>query len=235
MPSACAVFRLARAVPALALAVVSVGCVSTLAPPRTVPAGRTRAYLVVEGGGKPNDTYLAPRPMVRHGLTQRVDAGLQFAFFMAGADLKWNAVRGSVDVAVDPGVIAWVGPSVRDEQALLSSSTDASGGSSWDDATNVSVGAPVLLGFNVARHFSLIALGGSNLVWRRGELPHVLYRVGAGVHWHSRWRFAMQMEIDALYDAPRGVAAERPAPIFIGGLGLVFGHESEYDDVDGRH
>lgn len=224
-----------RAVVVLTVAVASTGCISTLTPPRTVPAGKTRVYLLVEGGGS-HRKYLAPRPMLRHGLTRRVDEGLQFAFFMAGADLKWNAVRGPVDVALDPGVTSWFGPSVRNEPpvVLSSSSADASGGSEKRDGMSIGVGAPLLLGFNVVSHVSLIALGGSNLLLRKGESPHVLYRAGAGVHWHSRWRFAMQMEIDALYDVPRGAAAERPAPIFIGGIGLVFGHESEYDDVDGR-
>lgn len=224
-----------RAVACLALGAGTTGCISTLTPPRTVPPGKSRAYLVVEGGGGQGHNYVAPRPMVRHGLTKRVDAGFQFALFMAGADLKWNAVRGPVDVAWDPGATGWMGPSVREEPPALSRSTaDSNGSPDPLRAFNVVLGAPLLLGFNVARHVSLIALGGSNMVWREGELPHALYRAAAGVSWRARSRFAMQFELDALYDVPRGAGAERPAPILVGGIGLVFGHESEYDDVDGQ-
>lgn len=94
--------------------------------------------------------------------------------------------------------------------------------------------APAMLGFNVARRVSLIAVGGSSLTWQKGALPHALYRAGAGVDWRARSRFAIQFEINALYDVPGGAGAARPAAILAGGIGLAFGHESEYDDVDGQ-
>lgn len=212
-------------------AAATTGCMSTLAPPRTVPPGTSRVYMLIEGSRQNDQTYLAPRLMVRHGMTERVDAGLELGVLAGGADVKWNAVRGPVDVAWDLGASGWVGPSLRDEPAPLSGSSSSH--SLLDGKATVIIGAPVLLGFNVARRVSLIALGGDSLVLRDGELPHALYRAGAGVDLRARSRFAVQFELEALYDVPRGAGAQRPEPILMGGVGFAFGHESEYDDVDG--
>lgn len=94
----------------------------------------------------------------------------------------------------------------------------------------VVLGAPVLLGLNAGRA-TVIALGGSGLVLRESELPHATYRAGLGFNFRARPRFAMQFELDALYDVPRGAGAEPPAAALVFGIGLAFGRWSEYEDL----
>jgi hypothetical protein len=205
-------------------ALFATGCVSTLTPPRTVPAGQSRSYVLLEIGG---ENRVMPRYMLRHGITSRVDEGFQIGPLMGGADLKWNAVRGPVDLAWDPGAIAWDGPSLRGTPLVISSEDNPTGPQKY--LVTALLGAPLLVGFNFAPRVTLVTLGGADLMLRDGERPHALYRAGIGFNWRPRPRFAVQFELDGLLDVPRGAGAARPEPLVVGGVGFAFGRSSEYD------
>lgn len=198
-----------------ALAATVSGCISTLTPPRTVPADATRSYLLVESTIPPRryPFPLMPRYMLRLGISDRVDGGLTAGAGVAGLDVKWNAVRGPVDVAWSPGatVAGWPG----------------------DDGTRtVLLQAPAILGFNLSRRVSLIASGGTDLVLGGAALSHALYRAGAGVNLRPADRFALEIEVNVLHNHPRGRGADSPETAIVAGLGFAFGRWSEYDNVN---
>jgi hypothetical protein len=112
----------------VALAVALPGCPdpSTYGTPRTLPPGKGQHMVAAEGiyvagkvptvdasgatTNKFNDsgTLMPPTYQYRHGIVDRVDAGVRVTGASGlGADVKLNFVRSVVDLAIDPGV-QWV-------------------------------------------------------------------------------------------------------------------------------
>lgn len=195
------------------------GCPSpnTYATPRTVEPGEVAHSTALEvvdfteegggGGGIVNPLVYT----MRVGVADRVDLGLRLsAMLSAGADVKWNPIRGPVDVALNPGF------------QLVP-------GHSNESPTSGYVHVPLLVGLNFSRSSSLILAPGITRgvgePWLSSgwEQPSVIadrtfMRLGAG--WNQRVTdgFAIQPEVTILK-----TFASPEITTYTVGLGFNFG------------
>jgi hypothetical protein len=229
-----------RAVVGLLASLTLLGCPNpnTYGTPRTIPPGSGQHTLAVEGlyvnGRAPvvdagattiqrvDDGFpMAPTYQYRHGVADTVDFGIRVTNLSGfGADVKWNFVRGVVDLALDPGA-QWV--------YLASSRTG--------ELNAFFLHAPLLVGVNVTRRVAIVVTPGAVVALEAGRSTPaptrgaivtsggVLARLGLGVNVRVGRLFAMMPEVTAMraFNDTQGV-------IVVGGLGLKMGAQPRDDD-----
>lgn len=205
--------------PLLASLSLLAGCPSPnlYATPRTVPKGGVSHTFALEGVARSSGSTLAPLPVyeLRLGVSRSVDLGFRAASFSTlGIDVKWNPVRGPLDLAFDPGF----------------QGTYLGGG-----AVLGQLSMPVVAGIKVNDWFSFVPSLGVNVGFdsgaendgtTTGERPYerpysgmtgVLPRLGLGLHFRASDNLAVQPELTTL------IQTDQRAAYFAFGLGFTFG------------
>ncbi|HYJ10758.1 MAG TPA: hypothetical protein VEX18_17165 [Polyangiaceae bacterium] len=199
-----------------ALVVAAVGCLNPnlYTSPRATPVARS-AILVAPQMAQQTERVQSYGPVVglRYGVMPRLDVGMRSNFGSLAADVKWNAIRTShFDLALDGGV------------EFLPHAFYAH--------------VPLLMGFNVAEHLSLLASTGVTLgsgeqptpfgsvsttdpVIGGGPVPagRPFVRSGLGVQLRFTPTFAVQPEVTALYYLGDN---EWVRNYYAGGIGFVW-------------
>jgi hypothetical protein len=184
---------------------------NTYGGPRTVPKGEQLHTVAVEayyGQGtydgtltQPDGTVIVgrqdvtratphvPTYVLRHGLAQKVDAGFRLVNLSSPAfDLKWNFLRGDIDLAIDPG-IHWAPINTKLHVFHLH--------------------APLLVGFNVSDYVTLVLAPGAAVTFSAGDPPDearqqlqtasgIAARLGAGVNLRLGEQLAIHPEVTVL-------------------------------------
>jgi len=208
------------------------GCtVNQYATPRTLKPGQVSHTVAVEGfviglSGEPGDLH--PRYQIRVGLANRVDLGVMLGPFF-GADVKLNFVRTKrVDMAWSPGIHYGMFPS-------------SSYG--WDAPTHiVRFSGPLSIGFNVTKATTIFVHGNVSPIYRaRNYDEHcfpsecelstwaVTPEVGLGVQLRLTPSIALTPEVSFIGPAEHLMGAG-----LHGGIGVSFGAQPNYNDVDER-
>jgi hypothetical protein len=168
--------------------VLCTGCVSFLRPdgPRTVPVGQ-REFVVAPSAyasERKDGNALNVDLMFRFGVSERTDLGVRVNFAGVSADTKVQLLRApsptsGVDLAIAPSF--GVAADVSFESGAGGSGVN--GGSQNDDATNVTVGLPVLIGINLGAVRLLLT---PQLLYHHvGVLPHGILNMGGTVMFGS--------------------------------------------------
>ena len=208
---------------------VLLGCPnpSTYGTPRTLPAGQDQHTIAVEAiyvnsqpggrgtaredGGLP----MSPSYHYRRGLTDTVDLGARATNLSGlGADVKWNFVRGSIDLAIDPGVQWAYVPIGHGFSAFY-------------------LHAPVLVGLNVTRRITLVLTPGAMFAVETGSPPPghsvvrnggALARLGVGVNLRLGARLALMPEATAMR-----ALNDSGGIVVVAGLGIKLGAQPFMD------
>jgi hypothetical protein len=224
----------------LLAATMLLGCPNpnTYGTPRTTPAGKLQHTLAAEvlhetatfstrdpGGMVSRETAtetvpLLPTYQLRVGLAERVDIGVRLSNVGGlGADVKWNFVRSElVDLAVDPKLHA---------HTVLVWNRARPGGA-------VYVHLPLMLGLNLARTVTVVAVGGPAAGLATGQRtggPRVLDDAARGVALHAGLGaqlrasrgFALHPEVGAM----RFFSSTEDLVVVVG-LGFTFGAIPSY-------
>ena len=178
------------------LALVATGCLNPnlYTSPRAIPAGRSTIVLApqIVQQTKRTQNYGAALGL-RLGVMPRLDVGMRLNFGSLGADIKWNAIRTQLfDLALNGGV------------EVLPYAYYAH--------------VPILMGFNVADHITL--LPNTGMTFGAGDQPEPFgqfsttdpvvggspvpagspfVRGGLGIQLRMTSTFAVQPEVTALY------------------------------------
>ncbi len=198
--------------------------------PRTIPKGQMQHVVALEvinlsssdNSGR-SVSFTSPMPpsyQFRYGISDSVDFGARLSnLTMPGVDIKWNFVRGDVDLAVAPAVQG-----------------------SYVSTPRTSVGLvyfhlPVLIGVNAGRDVtvfvspgvSYLLAAGDNSTNRSGTVTasSVAARVGLGVQIRTSKIFAITPEVTGM----RFFNDNAPLALIFG-LGLNFGSQPKYDGGD---
>lgn len=192
---------------------------------RTVPRGQMQQSIAVEGIGATSSGASAflptlPTYQFRLGLADNVDLGLRVANLSSlGADVKINLLRGTFDLAVDPGI-----------QGIYAGAGDSSVGLLW-------MHVPVILGFNLTQNFSLIAtpgisygayfagdssVSGDRTTYSTGGFAG---RFGVGFNLRVNNTFSVQPEVTALFNTTN------ESVLYTAGVGFQFGAHPDFSDV----
>jgi len=238
--------RLARVSPVrvslvslVSLALVGCPNPNTYGTPRTIPAGKDQHTIAVEGlyvnGKAPivdaagattvqridDGTPMLPTYQYRRGVADTVDFGVRATNVSGfGADLKWNFVRGPVDLAIDPGA-QWVYVA-----------TGRTG-----ELNAFFLHAPLLVGINVTRRVAIVVTPGAVLALEAGRSTPTptrgaivtsggaLARLGLGLNLRAGRVFAVMPEVTAMraFNDTQGV-------IVVGGIGFKMGAQPRDDD-----
>jgi hypothetical protein len=179
-----------------------VGCPNpnTYGTPRTIPPGEVQhtvgldaIYVRSKPRGQDGDSAtlpMFPSYQLRRGLSDRVDIAARITNFSGfGADVKWNFVRGPIDLALDPGA-QWAYVTVGDGFSVFF------------------LHAPLLAGFKLARDVDLVLTPGAVLALEAGTsrpVPHtvistggLLARFGVGVNVRTGRQIAIMPEVTAM-------------------------------------
>ncbi len=222
----------------LAMPLAVTGCPNpnTYGTPRTIPSGKNQHIIALEGigvrakaprtdasgavetGTDSEGLPLLPSYQYRRGVSDRVDLGVRVTNVSGlGADVKWNFLRGALDLAVDPG-FHWVYVPVRDGFNVLY------------------LHAPILAGVNVTDSVTLVLSPGvvcaafassskdgasrSAIVTNRG----VLARLGVGLNVRLGRLLAIMPEITGMraFNDSEGI-------VVVGGLGFKMGAQPKAD------
>jgi hypothetical protein len=154
-----------RALSVVGLGIVSLalaGCpsLSTLQTPRTVPQGQARFGFGLEGVGiktasrTSNGTNVPATSVTlpqfefstRYGLSDNLDIGGKLYLFGAELGLKYQPLRGDLDLAIAPAA---------SYLSLSDSSSDGSGNSSSSSISVTYLHLPLLFGLNLNDNFTL--------------------------------------------------------------------------------
>ena len=158
-----------------------------------------------------SEAPMLPTYQYRQGVTDSVDFGVRETGFSGlGADVKWNFLRGSLDLAIDPG-LQWV-------------IVPAGGGLSV-----FYLHAPVLVGINFTPRITLVLSPGAVYALESGSpalSPRyavvtdggVLARLGVGVNVRVSRELAIMPEVTAMRSFN-----EAEGFIVVGGVGFKFG------------
>ena len=230
------VVRLALSLASLTL----LGCPNpnTYGTPRTIPAGRGQHTIApealyvngkapfVDGGGATRvqrvDSGLPmfPTYQYRHGLGDTVDLGLRVTNLSGfGADVKWNFLRGTVDLAIDPGA-QWVYVSTANTGTL----------------SLFLLHAPLMVGLNVSRRVAIVFTPGAALALEAGRSKPEptrgailsngggLARFGVGINVRTGRDFSLMPEVTAMraFNDTQGI-------LLVFGLGLKVGAQPLMD------
>jgi hypothetical protein len=173
---------------------------------------------------------MLPSIGVRYGLVDGVDFGARVEnFFSLGGDVKLRLHRGKIDLALDPGT----------EIIFASvSGTDSAGNQVTETAGVFYLHVPFLVGFNLSDVVTLVASPGISYALATNALPQAsnaeqagsvtqfLARLGLGVDIRLSDRFALHPEVTCM----QGFTSAEVL-MCIGGIGLNFGAQPNYDDL----
>jgi hypothetical protein len=241
-----------RVVAALCFVPFLAGCPNpnTYGTPRTTPKGEMSHTVAVEGvyiGGETKKTNVSgsgatattttttesvgvglptlPTYQLRYGVSDEVDFGVAVRNLSSlGADVKWNFVRGSVDLAIAPGV-QWFGVFTGKESVQI-----------------FYIHAPLLVGLNLSDSFSFVLSPGFVYAAAIGNFTSsgtgadrnavitsggALARFGLGLNIRPSKKFHIQPEVTGMraFNDAEGL-------FLMFGLGFNFGHLPQYDDLD---
>ena len=227
------------------LVVVSLGCPNpnTYTTPRTVGSGNFSHSIAAEGWGfsvpSTDSTGTTttvtgtiptfPTYTLRIGIGDRAEIGARIANMSSlGMDFKFNFIRSPLfDLAIDPAA-----------QVFAIGTTDSTGDSA--SVRVVYLHAPVLLGINLARSFSLVLSPGVTYGIVSGTVSTTdgqdsasattgaLGRFGVGFNIRVSDGFALHPEVTFL----RTFKSEATM-MYMVGIGFNFGTLPRYDDVGG--
>lgn len=220
-------FAIVQAGALLATAAMLSGCPNPniYGSARTIQPGQLQHTLAAEGlavvGSSGAASPTLPTYMLRIGLGEQVDLGLRLANLTSlGADVKWNFIRGSTDLALDPG---FTGTYVSASASSGSSSSSASVGLFY-------LNLPLLVGFNLSENFTLLLSPGIGAAVATGTATsssddgvrfsggsYGYARLGVGANFRLSSSFAIQPEITGL----KSFSADGIILSF--GIGISFG------------
>jgi hypothetical protein len=213
--------------------------------PRTLEPGKVQWNLAAEGiGANFNNTVTTTDPVtmmtttstqsasfvlpmlpsfgVRYGMADGLELGAHVQNFDSGElDLKVRLLKGSLDLAVDPGVQGY-----------------------YLSVNNVALGVgyvhlPLLVGVNLSRSVSLVASPGFAWAFVTGTVTDnngssgaaaasgAIGRLGLGVDFRVGQHFAFHPEVTFLK-----AFGSNEALIYVFGLGFNFGAMPDYSDLD---
>jgi hypothetical protein len=168
-----------------------------------------------------------PSVGIRAGLADGVEIGGRIPNFDSlAADLKLRLVKGAIDVAVDPGIQFYY---------LAFSAGDGTS----ESFGVVYLHAPLLVGLNLSKSVSIVASpgfvytiatasvnDGSNVQQVAGTTG-VMGRMGVGFNIRPSKKFSIQPELTFMK-----AFQNTDALIYVFGLGLNFGAQPDYSDLD---
>lgn len=190
---------------------------------RTITRGQIQHSIAIEGvgvaGSSTGFSPTLPTYQFRYGLADRVELGARLSnLVMPGLDVKWNFVRGGIDLAVQPGVSV----------TYVSASTSSA-------STDFVIGyfhLPLLVGFNLSPNVSLLltpgilgafasgtTTGTSDGSARFASGTGINGRFGVGAFFRLGNGFAIQPEITAV----RSFDPDAKGVVLSFGLGFQFG------------
>jgi hypothetical protein len=221
--------RLVRAATFIGAAVLLCGCPNpnTYQTPRTIDPGTVQVNIAAEGIGASYSGTSVWAPMlpsvgVRVGVVDGLDLGFREQNFDSlGADAKIRLLKGTFDLALDPGLQAF-----------------------YANINNEGLGVfyfhlPVLLGFNVSRNVSIVASPGvvydfltANNVNGSGVTGSAtasgfLGRLGLGVDIRVSKKVAIHPEVTVMDNFGNSAA------IWVFGVGFNIGAQPDYSDIGG--
>jgi hypothetical protein len=166
---------------------------------------------------------MVPTVGVRVGLADGLELGARIPNLDSlAADLKVRLLKGTLDLAIDPGL-----------QGFYLSVGDTGGGILYFHV-------PLLVGFNVSKSVSLVATPGigfavasvsgdnGNSQQQVAGTSGVLGRLGFGVNIRLSKKFSLQPEVTFMK-----AFADTDALIYVFGLGFNVGAQPDYSDLDG--
>ncbi len=166
---------------------------------------------------------MVPTVGVRVGLADGLELGARIPNLDSlAADLKVRLLKGTLDLAIDPGL-----------QGFYLSVGDVGGGILYFHV-------PLLVGFNVSKSVSLVATpgigfavatlssDGGNSSQQVAGTTGVLGRLGFGVNFRLSKKFSIQPEVTFMK-----AFADTDALIYVFGLGFNIGAQPDYSDLDG--
>jgi hypothetical protein len=220
--------RVLRGAAFVGAVVVLCGCPNpnTYQTPRTLDPGAIQVNIAAEGigasyGGGSVWAPMLPSVGVRVGVADGLDLGFREQNFDSlGADAKIRLVKGSFDLALDPGL------------QVFYANIDSEG-----------LGVfyfhlPVLLGFNVSRNVSIVLSPGvvydlltANVsngggVTGSATASGFLGRLGVGVDFRTSKKLAIHPEVTVMDNFADG------GVIVVFGIGFNFGAQPDYSDLD---
>jgi hypothetical protein len=172
--------------------------------------------LAVDGSrsGVTQWTPTVPTYQLRAGVAERVELGFRLVNLAGpGADVKWNFVRGDIDLAVMPG-IHWVTTVEQFDAALFH------------------FHLPLMIGFRIGETTTLVLTPGTSYGLTLGRLPAsssranllqenaLFVRMGVGVNFRVSRGVSLHPEVTLM----RGLNDAQPW-IGTGGVGLLFGDQ----------
>jgi len=175
-------------------------------------------------------TPMLPSVAARYGLAEGLDVGVRLENFLSlGGDLKIRLLRGTVDLAADPGT----------ELMYLSVTTTNPNGSRAADTAGVFyLHGPLLVGINLSDIVSLVASPGvayaiaTNAVpvathaEQAGDSTELLARLGLGADFRLTRHFAVHPEVTCM----KGFTSTETL-ICVGGVALISGAQPDYSDL----
>jgi hypothetical protein len=240
-----------RVATAVAAAFLLSGCPApnTYTTPRTLDRGDLQLQAAVEGFGAsfhqqvPNavigthtETVTAFTPLtpptlgVRYGVAEGFELGARLANLASLAlDAKVRLLKGTFDLAIDPGLQAY---------HLSVAGTDPSNLPVSQDAFILYLHAPLLVGYNFSEAVSLVLSPGftyglatkqinvgSNAEQAQGA-SGVMARIGVGVDIRVSKKFAIHPEVTILKSF-----TDSEALLYLFGVGFNFGAQPNYSDL----
>lgn len=193
---------------------------------RTITRGQIQHSVAIEGvgvaGSSAGFSPTLPTYQFRYGITDNLEFGARLSnLVMPGVDVKWNFVRGGIDLAVQPGVSV--------TYASVSSSSSSSSAS-----TDFVIGyfhLPLLVGFNLSPSVSILLTPGILGAFASGSTTStdgsarfasgtgINGRFGVGAFFRVSNGFALQPEITAV----RSFDPDAQGVVLSFGLGFQFG------------
>lgn len=231
-----------RAIAGVAAIMLLSGCPdpNTYGTPRTLGPGdlQLQASTPVYGfteNGKTQFTAGFPSVGARLGLADRLDMGARLVgFFGLGSDLKYNFLRGRIDMAVDPMVQGFYMP-----PAQYSASTTLTTGIAIIQAQ-----VPLLVGFNIDEATTVVVTPGfiatlatASPEENGGSPSQIAFattgagaRLGVGLNVHTSETFSWQPELAAWHEF-NGVEST----VYLLGIGVSLGAQPDYSDLAPRY
>lgn len=233
---------LSRGMVTVALGAFLCGCPdpNTYGTPRTLAPGdlQLQGSLGAWGGvanGSNGALPSLPSVGVRYGVADRLDVGARLVdFFGLGGDIKYNFVRGPVDLAIDPMLQAFYVPAIQ----LTPSS-------SYSNATGIAqVHLPLLIGINFDDATTLVLTPGIVGTLATGSASDNPYagaqqiafastglgaRLGIGLNIRTSDTFSWQPEVTAWHEF-NGVDSW----VCVAGIGINIGAQPDYSDLAPR-
>lgn len=191
----------------------------------TTPATATSPALTQTANGV---TPMLPSVIGRYGLADGLDVGFRLAnFFALGGDLKVRLLRGSVDLAVDPGT-----------ELMYVTTTGAASSPSANTAGVFYLHAPLLVGINLSDIVSLVAtpgvayaiatnpIPGASHAEQAGDSTQLLARLGFGADFRLTRHFAIHPELTCM----KGFTSTETF-LCVGGVAFISGAQPDYSDL----